>query len=179
MLLHHSRRRARTGPEGELITLEHQDRSLWNREAIGEGCALVETALKRGRVGPYQIQAAIAALHGEAESAHSTDWPQIAALYTVLLRLQPTAVVELNRAVAIGMAYGPAAGLSLLDALDERGELRGYHLMSAARAELLVRLGDAPGAALSYRRAIAECANPSERAYLVRRLCEATARPSA
>jgi RNA polymerase sigma-70 factor (ECF subfamily) len=179
MLLHDSRRRARTGPEGELITLERQDRSLWNRSGIQEGSALVEKALRRGRVGPYQIQAAIAALHGEAESADRTDWPQIAALYTVLLRLQPTAVVELNRAVAIGMAYGPAAGLSLLDALDERGELRGYHLMSAARAELLVRLGDAAGAALSYRRAIQECGNPSERAYLARRLSEATARPSA
>jgi RNA polymerase sigma-70 factor (ECF subfamily) len=179
MLLHDSRRRARTTAAGELITLEQQDRSLWNRAAIEEGAALVETALRRGRVGPYQIQAAIAALHGAAESADRTDWPQIAALYTVLLRLQPTSVVELNRAVAIGMAYGPAAGLSLLDALEERGELRGYHLMSAARAELLMRLGDTGGAALSYRRAITECENPSERAYLARRLSEATARPSA
>jgi RNA polymerase sigma-70 factor, ECF subfamily len=179
MLLHDARRRARTSAEGELITLERQDRSLWNRDAIREGAALVETALRRGSVGPYQIQAAIAALHGEAESPDRTDWPQIAALYTVLLRLQPTAVVELNRAVAIGMAYGPAAGLTLLDTLEERGELRGYHLMSAARAELLVRLGDAAGAALSYRRAIQECGNPSERAYLTRRLSESMARPSA
>jgi RNA polymerase sigma-70 factor (ECF subfamily) len=179
MLLHDSRRRARTGAEGELITLELQDRSLWNRDAIRAGCALVETALRRGRVGPYQIQAAIAALHGEAESAERTDWPQIAALYTVLLRLQPTPVVELNRAVAIGMAYGPAAGLALLEALEARGELRGYHLMSAARAELLVRSGDAAGAALSYRRAIHECGNPAERAYLARRLGEAMARSSA
>jgi RNA polymerase sigma-70 factor (ECF subfamily) len=179
MLLHDSRRRARTGSEGELITLERQDRSLWNRPAIEEGCALVERALRRGRVGPYQIQAAIAALHGESQTAEGTDWPQIAALYTMLLRLQPTPVVELNRAVAIGMAFGPEAGLSLLDALDGRGELRGYHLMSAARAELLIRSGDAAGAALSYRRAIQECGNPSERAYLARRLSEAIARPSA
>jgi RNA polymerase sigma-70 factor (ECF subfamily) len=179
MLLHDSRRRARTSAEGELITLERQDRSLWNREAIREGCTLVEAALRRGRVGPYQIQAAIAALHGEAEAPERTDWPQIAALYTVLLRLQRSPVVELNRAVAIGMAYGPAAGLQQLEMLEARGELRGYHLMSAARAELLVRNGDAAGAALAYRRAIQECGNPAERAYLARRLSEAMARPSA
>jgi RNA polymerase sigma-70 factor (ECF subfamily) len=179
MLLHDSRRRARTGAEGELITLEHQDRSLWKREAIREGCTLVEMALRRGRVGPYQIQAAIAALHGEAETPERTDWPQIAALYTLLLRLQPSPVVELNRAVAIGMAYGAAAGLVQLEALDARGELRGYHLMSAARAELLIRNGDPAGAALAYRRAIEECGNPAERAYLARRLSEALVRPSA
>jgi RNA polymerase sigma-70 factor (ECF subfamily) len=179
MLLHDSRRLARTSPEGELVTLERQDRELWNRPAIEEGARLVEQALRRGRVGPYQIQAAIAALHGEAASASRTDWPQIAALYTLLLRLQPTPVVELNRAVAIGMAYGPSAGLGLLDELDGRGELRGYHLMSAARAELLIRLGDTAGAALAYRRAIQECGNPSERAYLARRLAEAMGRTSA
>src|SRR5690606_29955223 len=113
MLLSVARRPARTGPSGELITLDKQDRSLWDRAAIEEGCALVERALRRGRVGSYQIQAAIAALHAQAPTADRTDWPQIAALYTLLMRLQPTPVVELNRAVAIGMAAGPAAGLAL------------------------------------------------------------------
>jgi RNA polymerase sigma-70 factor (ECF subfamily) len=172
MLLHTARRAARTGPEGELVTLENQDRELWDRPLIAEGCALVETALRRGRAGPYQIQAAIAALHAEAPAAERTDWPQIAALYALLLRLQPTPVVELNRAVAIGMAAGPAAGLALIDGLDARGELRGYHLLSAARAELLVRTGDRAEAARSYRRAIEECANPAERAHLERLLAE-------
>ncbi|HEX7091963.1 MAG TPA: RNA polymerase sigma factor [Longimicrobiales bacterium] len=170
MLLHTSRRAARTGPGGELITLERQDRSLWDAALIQEGSGLVETALRRGRAGPYQIQAAIAALHGEAATAEQTDWPQIAALYSLLLRFQPTPVVELNRAVAIGMAAGPAAGLVLIDGLEARGELQGYHLLSAARAELLVRAGQPAEAARSYRRAIAECANPAERAYLEHRL---------
>jgi RNA polymerase sigma-70 factor (ECF subfamily) len=176
MLLHGARRRARTGPAGELITLERQDRTLWDRALIVEGCALVETALRRGRIGSYQIQAAIAALHGEAETPERTDWVQIAALYALLLRLLPTPVVELNRAVAIGMAAGPAAGLALIDGLEARGELRGYHLLSAARAELLVRKGDPAAAERSYRRAIEECVNPTERAHLVKRLAE-VARP--
>ncbi len=169
-LLHNARGAARIGPEGELITLEHQNRALWDRVAIAEGCALVETALRRGRVGPYQIQAAIAALHAEAETPERTDWPQIAALYALLLRFQPTPVVELNRAVAIGMAAGPRAGLALVDGIEARGELRGYHLLSAARAELLVRVGETGAAAQSYRRAIAQCTNPAERAYLTGRL---------
>jgi RNA polymerase sigma-70 factor (ECF subfamily) len=173
MLLHASRRRARTGAEGELITLERQDRTLWDREAIREGCSRVETALRRGRIGPYQIQAAIAALHGEAETPERTDWPQIAALYTLLMRLQPTPVVELNRAVAIGMAAGPAAGLALIDGIEARGELAGYHLMSAARAELLLRKGDVLEAEVSFRQAIEECSNPAERAHLTRRMAEA------
>jgi RNA polymerase sigma-70 factor (ECF subfamily) len=173
MLLHGSRRRARTGSDGELITLERQDRTLWDREAIQEGCKLVERSLRRGRIGPYQIQAAIAALHGEADTPERTDWPQIAALYTLLMRLQPTPVVELNRAVAIGMAAGPAAGLALIDGIESRGELAGYHLMNAARAELLLRSGDAAEAARSFRRAIDECANAAERAHLTRRLAEA------
>jgi RNA polymerase sigma-70 factor (ECF subfamily) len=173
VLLHGSRRAARTGAGGELVTLERQDRSLWDRAAISEGCALVETALRRGRIGPYQIQAAIAALHAEAVSAERTDWPQIAALYALLLRLQPSPVIELNRAVAIGMAAGPAAGIALIDGLDARGELGGYHHLSAARAELLVRSGRHAEAALSYRRAIAECSNPFEREYLSRRLAAA------
>lgn len=179
MLLHASRRAGRTGADGELITLERQDRSLWDAAQIHEGCALVETALRRGRVGMYQIQAAIAALHAEAASPERTDWAQIAALYALLLRLQPTPVVELNRAVAIGMAAGPAAGLALIDGLDARGDLRGYHLLPAARAELLVRNGDPHEAAHSYRQAIIECSNRAERAHLERRLAEAIAPPSA
>jgi RNA polymerase sigma-70 factor (ECF subfamily) len=170
MLLHGSRRPARLGPEGELIRLEEQDRTLWDRVAITEGLELVETALRRGRVGSYQIQAAIAALHAEAETPDRTDWPQIAALYALLLRFQPTPVVELNRAVAIGMAAGPRAGLALLDGLEAKGELEGYHLLHAARAELLVRAGEPRAAEASYRRAIAGCTNPAERAYLTGRL---------
>jgi RNA polymerase sigma-70 factor, ECF subfamily len=170
MILHVARRAARTGPDGELITLDHQDRALWDHKAIGEGCALVETALRRGRVGSYQIQAAIAALHAEASTPERTDWPQIAALYTLLLRLQPTPVIELNRAVAIGMAAGPRAGLALLDGIEARGELHGYHHLSAARAELLVRAGESALAEQTYERAIQECANPAERAYLAGRL---------
>jgi RNA polymerase sigma-70 factor (ECF subfamily) len=173
MLLHGSRRRARVGADGELVTLDHQDRRLWDTSAIREGCALVEVALKRGRIGPYQIQAAIAALHAEAETPERTDWPQIAALYSLLLRLQPTPVVELNRAVAIGMAAGPSAGLALIDGIESRGELAGYQLMSAARAELLLRKGNAAEAERSFQRAIEECANPAERAHLARRMAEA------
>lgn len=172
MLLHGARSRARTGPGGELITLERQDRTLWNPAMIEEGRMLVERALRRGRAGPYPIQAAIAALHVEAESAEQTDWPQIAALYALLLLRQPGAVVALNHAVAVGMAAGPAEGLALIHGLDAAGELRGYHLLPAARAELLVRQGDTAAAADSYRRAIAECANPVERAHLERRLGE-------
>jgi RNA polymerase sigma-70 factor (ECF subfamily) len=170
MLLHHARRAARIGPEGQLITLERQERVLWDRTAIAEGQALVETAIRRGRVGPYQIQGAIAALHTEAETPERTDWPQIAALYALLLRFQPTPIVELNRAVAIGMAAGPRAGLALLDGLEARGELTGYHLLSVARAELLVRAGEPALAERSFARALSECTNPAERAHLTRRL---------
>ncbi|MEX1183762.1 MAG: DUF6596 domain-containing protein [Gemmatimonadota bacterium] len=172
MLLHHARRDARTGDDGALITLERQDRARWDAAALREGCALVETALRRGRIGPYQIQAAIAALHAEATSPDATDWPQIAALYALLLRLQPSPVIELNRAVAIGMAAGPAAGLALIDGIDARGVLRGYHLLPAARAELLARSGRHDDAAVSFRRALVECASPVERAHLARRLDE-------
>jgi RNA polymerase sigma-70 factor (ECF subfamily) len=175
MLLHGSRRAARTGPGGELITLDRQDRGRWDPSMIEEGRALVETALRRGRVGPYQIQAAIAALHVEAPNAEATDWPQIATLYDLLLRIQPTPVVELNRAAAIGMAVGPAAGLALIEELDARGVLEGYHLLPAARAELLARSGAAEAAGLSYRRALEECTNPAERAHLLRRLAEVSA----
>lgn len=172
MLLHAARNRARTGTRGELVTLEHQDRSLWDRQKIEEGCALVETALKRGRVGTYQIQAAISALHTQAPTPEQTDWAQIAALYALLMRLQPTPVVELNRAVAIGMAAGPAAGLALIDGIEARGGLRGYHLLSAARAELLARSGRADEAAASFQRALDECSNPAECAHLRKRLAE-------
>jgi RNA polymerase sigma-70 factor, ECF subfamily len=172
MLLHGARRHARVDAQGELVTLEHQDRSLWDRAMIDEGCALVDTALRRGQVGTYQIQAAIAALHAQAETPERTDWPQIAALYALLLRLQPSPVIELNRAVAIGMAAGPAAGLALIDGIEARGELRGYHLLNAARAELLVRNGKSAEARLSYRRAIEECTNSAERAFLARRLAQ-------
>ena len=170
VLLHSARSPARTGGNGELIPLEEQDRSRWDRERIEEGRALAERALRRGRPGPYQVQAAIAALHGEAPRAERTDWPQIAGLYTVLLRLQPSPVVELNRAVAVGMAAGPEAGLALVDEIAARGELEGYHLLEASRAELLVRAGRAGEAEASYRRAIDLCGNPVEREYLRRRL---------
>lgn len=172
MLLHSARSPARTGMHGELIPLEEQDRSRWDRKRIAEGTTLVERALRRGKVGAYQVQAAIVALHAEAPRPAVTDWPQIAALYTLLLRLQPSAVVELNRAVAIGMAAGPAAGLALIDGIAARGELDGYHLLEAARAELLVRDGRREEAGRSYRLAIEQCRNPVERAYLSRRLAE-------
>jgi RNA polymerase sigma-70 factor (ECF subfamily) len=175
MLLHGSRRAARTGPAGELITLEHQDRSLWDGAAIAEGSTLVERAIRRGRVGPYQVQAAISALHAEAATPERTDWPQIAALYSLLFRFQPTPVVELNRAVAIGMAAGPRAGLALIDGLEARGELHGYHLLSAARAELLVKALEPEAADASYRRAIRECENPAERGFLTERLAKLSA----
>jgi RNA polymerase sigma-70 factor (ECF subfamily) len=172
MLLHESRRIARTGQAGELITLERQDRSLWDAEMIEEGRALVERALRRGRAGSYSIQAAIAALHAESETAEQTDWPQIVALYALLLRRHPSAVIELNHAVAVGMAFGPETGLALIDRIESAGELRGYHLLAAARAELLARQGDHGAAGDSYRVAIEECANPVERAYLESRLNE-------
>ena len=172
MLLHASRGKARLGPAGDLVTLERQDRTLWDRAMIEEGTALVEVALRRGYAGPYQIQAAIAALHSEAASAEDTDWPQIAALYALLLKRQPSAVVALNHAVAVGMAAGPAAGLALLDRLDTQGGLDGYHLLEAARAELSARQGDRAEAERRFRRALESCTNPVERAHLERRLAE-------
>jgi len=167
MLLQDSRRAARSGPDGELITLEHQDRSLWNRQSIAEGLALVESALAAKAVGPYQLQAAIAAVHAQAKDAHSTDWPQIAALYRVLERLEPTPVVRLNLAVAIAMAEGPEQGLSII---DEIPGLENYHLYHSARADLLRRLGRNSEAAEAYRNAISRAANQVEVAYLTARL---------
>jgi RNA polymerase sigma-70 factor (ECF subfamily) len=170
MLLHDSRRRARVDASGALVTLEEQDRSLWDRAVIDEGLGLVDAALRTGRVGPYQLQAAIAALHAEAVSPVDTDWRQIAALYGVLARLQPSPVVRLNGAVAVGMSEGPGRGLALIDELGATGELDRYHLFHAARADMLRRLGSFEAAADAYRRALALMANGVERAYLERRL---------
>ena len=170
MLLHDSRRRARVDPAGALVTLEQQDRSLWDRAEIDEGLGLVEAALRMGRVGPYQLQAAIAALHAEAASPEDTDCRQIAALYGVLARLQSSPVVQLNGAVAVGMSEGPGRGLALIDELGATGELDRYHLFHAARADMLRRLGAFEAAADAYRRALALMANGVERAYLERRL---------
>jgi RNA polymerase sigma-70 factor (ECF subfamily) len=170
MLLHDSRRQARVDAAGALVTLEEQDRSLWDRDQIEEGLALVDAGLRMGRIGPYQLQAAIAALHGEAESPEATDWPQIAALYGELARIHPSPVVQLNGAVAIGMTQGPRRGLALIDELGAVGELDRYHLFHAARADMLRRLGSFEAAADAYRRALALMANGVERAYLERRL---------
>ena len=172
MLLHDSRRHARVDGGGALVTLEDQDRSLWDRGQIREGLALVEAALRRGRVGPYQLQAVIAAVHAEAETSEATDWRQIAALYDELARISPTPVVLLNRAVAIGMSDGPKPGLALIDGLGASGALDRYHLFHAARADMLRRLGDRTAAADAYRDALALAANKVERAFLERRLAQ-------
>jgi RNA polymerase sigma-70 factor (ECF subfamily) len=179
MLLQDSRRSARVGPGGELVVLEDQDRSLWSRPQIDEGVALAERALRMRRPGPYQLQAAIAAVHAAAETPGSTDWPQIAALYGELRRYQPTPVVELNRAVAVAMAEGPSAGLRLIDDIEASGDLENYHLFHAARADLLRRDGCPAEAAAAYRRALALCTNDVERAYLQRRLDEVRRMPEA
>lgn len=170
MLLQDSRRAARIGPDGELVTLEEQDRSSWDRAAIDEGRALVARALSARAAGPYQLQAAIAAVHAEAASSAGTDWWQIVGLYTALHALHPTPVVTLNRAVAIAMAAGPEVGLRAMDELSE--PLADYHLLHAARADLLRRLGRKSEAAHAYREALARVTNATERAYLERRLRE-------
>ena len=170
MLLHDSRRQARVDAAGALVTLEDQDRSLWDREQIGEGLALVQSALRVGRVGPYQLQAAIAALHAEADRPAETDWQQIAALYDELARINPSPVVLLNAAVAVGMSEGPERGLALIEELAASGKLDRYYLFHAARADMLRRLGSFEAAADAYRRALALMANGVERAYLERRL---------
>jgi RNA polymerase sigma-70 factor (ECF subfamily) len=172
MLLQESRRPARANAAGDVIVLEEQDRALWSRELIAEGVARVEEALASRRFGPYTVQAAIAAVHAEAPSAAATDWNEIAGLYDVLLRLDPSPVVELNRAVAVGMRDGPAAGLALIDGLLARGELAGYHLAHAARADLCRRLGRAPEARDSYRKALELSQQEPERRFLRRRLGE-------
>ena len=172
MLLHESRRAARTSPTGELVLLEQQDRSQWNRDWIAEGMGLVERALSSRRFGPYTLQAAIAAVHSEAPDAASTDWAQIAALYGRLERAAPSPVVTLNRAVAVAMRDGPAAGLALIDALLARGELADYHLAHSARADLCRRLGLKSEARLAYERALALACLEPERRFLQKRLRE-------
>ncbi len=172
MLLQESRRAARTSPAGELVLLDAQDRSLWNREQIAEGAALVEQALRSRRFGPYSLQAAIAAVHAEASSAEKTDWAQIVGLYDVLAKADPSPVVELNRAAAIAMRDGPAAGLVLIDAILGRGELDDYHLAHSARADLCRRLGRAADARAAYERALELTKQEPERRFLQRRLLE-------
>ncbi|HLX42641.1 MAG TPA: DUF6596 domain-containing protein, partial [Bryobacteraceae bacterium] len=170
MLLQESRRAARTSATGELILLENQDRLLWNREQIAEGVALVEKALRSRRFGAYTLQAAIAAVHAEAESAAGTDWRQIVALYNQLVRIQPSPVVHLNRAVAIAECDGPAAGLTHIDALLEHGELANYYLAHSARAELSRRLGRTAEARASYEKALGLTRQEPERQFLQERI---------
>jgi RNA polymerase sigma-70 factor (ECF subfamily) len=172
MLLHESRRAARTSPSGELVLLDDQDRSLWNRDQIAEGLTLVERALASRRFGPYTLQAAIAAVHAEAPNAAATDWAQIVGLYEVLLRADPSSVVELNRAAAVAMRDGPLAGLGLIDAILARGDLQEYHLAHSARADLCRRLGRTAEARASYERALSLTRQEPERRFLERRLSE-------
>ena len=172
MLLHDARREARVGPEGDMILLEDQDRSRWNRARIDEGRELLDGALRMKRIGSNQIQAAIAALHDDAATADETDWNEIAALYGVLGRIAPSPVIELNRAVAVAMASGPEAGLRLVDAVGASGQLDDYPYLHAARADLLRRLGRSEEAADAYRRAHELTGNVAEQAFLDRRLAE-------
>lgn len=172
ILLQDARRAARASSTGDLILLEQQDRSLWNRAQIAEGTALVERALGSREVGPYVIQAAIAAVHGETSDAASTDWSQIVGLYDVLMQAEPSAIVELNRAVAVAMRDGPQAGLALVDAILSRGDLTNYHLAYSARADLCRRLGQIADARASYERALSLTQQEPERRFLERRLDE-------
>jgi len=172
MLLHESRRAARTSPAGELVLLGDQDRSLWSRDLITEGRALVQQALSSRRFGPYTLQAAIAAVHAEATSAEATDWAQIVGLYDVLLHAEPSPVVQLNRAAAVAMRDGPLAGLTLIDAILARGDLADYHLAHSARADLCRRLGRTAEARVAYERARQLTQQEPERRFLERRLSE-------
>jgi RNA polymerase sigma-70 factor (ECF subfamily) len=172
MLLHDARRASRVDPAGDLVPLEEQDRAAWDTLQIEEAADLLGSAARSGPVGPYFLQAAIAACHATAPDAASTDWPQIARLYAELARLTPSPVVELNRAVAVAMADGPALGLKLVDALATEGALRGYYLLPATRADLLRRLGRRDEAADAYRRARDLAPTEAERRYLTRRLNE-------
>jgi RNA polymerase sigma-70 factor (ECF subfamily) len=176
MLLHEARRAGRTSSLGDLILLEDQDRSLWNREQIQEGVVLVEGALKSRRIGPYSLQASIAALHAEAASTAATDWAQIVALYDVLLKAEPSAVIELNRAAAIAMRDGPAAGLELINKILATGELLDYYPAHAARGELCRRLGRVSDARTAYRRTLELVTQEPERRFLERRLTELDSR---
>lgn len=172
MLLHESRRPARTTASGELVLLDEQDRSRWDMSMIGEGCALVEHALSTRRFGPYCLQAAIAAVHAEATSAGETDWPQIVGLYDVLLRMMPSAVIELNRAVALAMRDGPLAGLQQVEGILARGELLDYHLAHSARGEFYRQLGRVEEARVAYERALALAQQAPERRFIEKRLAE-------
>ncbi|HEY3159540.1 MAG TPA: RNA polymerase sigma factor [Vicinamibacterales bacterium] len=172
MLLHDSRRAARTSPSGEVVLLDDQDRSLWNRDQIAEGSRLVQQALSSGGGGPYAIQAAIAAVHAEAADAAATDWGEIVGLYDVLMGMTPSPIIELNRAVAVAMRDGPEAGLAIIDRILARGELREYRLAHAARAELCRRLGRTSEARASFERALALTKQEPERRFLERRLGE-------
>jgi RNA polymerase sigma-70 factor, ECF subfamily len=172
MLLHESRRKARTTPDGELVLLDDQDRSRWNREQIAEGVALVERAIRSRQFGPYTLQAAIAAIHAEATNAAETDWAEIVGLYDVLLRADPSPVIELNRAAAVAMRDGPEAGLVLIDAILGRGELTDYALAHSARAELCRRLGRTVEGLESYRRALDLTRQEPQRRFLVQRLAD-------
>lgn len=172
MVLHDSRSEARTTAGGDLVLLEAQNRSLWDQAQIEEGLMLVRRALEMGRPGPYQIQAAIAALHAEAKTAEETDWLQIAGLYRALLHISPSPTIQLNYAVAVAMAKGPDAGLEILDGLESSGQLEGYLAFHAARADLLRRKGSLVESAAAYRRAIALADNAPIRTYLNRRLSE-------
>ena len=175
MLLHDSRRDARTAADGSLVVLGDQDRSRWHRDQIDEGKRIIERALRARPVGAYRIQAAISALHASAARADETDWPQIAALYGALAEIDPSPVVELNRGVAVGMAGQLADGLAIVDAVAASGDLAGYHLLHAARAELLRRSGRLDESARAYETAIALATNEVEAAYLRRRLAEVLA----
>ncbi len=172
MLLHESRRTARTSPKGELVLLDDQDRSLWNQGMIAEGSALVERALASRRIGPYTLQAAIAAVHAAAPGAADTDWREIVGLYDVLLPADPSPVVALNRAAAVAMRDGPAAGLALMDAILAGGDLADYHLAHSARADLLRRLGRTSEAKAAYERALGLTRQEPQRRFLERRLRE-------
>jgi len=175
MLLHDARRASRVSPAGALVTLDDQDRSLWSASGIAAGLSLLETALRRGAPGPYQVQAAIAACHASAPTAAATDWAQIASLYGELSKFVPSPVVALNRAVAVAMAEGPAAGLALVDGLAASGELAGYHLLPATRADLLRRLSRHAEAADAYRTAIELATSEPEKRYLTGRLAQVSA----
>lgn len=174
MLFHHSRRHTRIDSQGELVTLEDQDRSAWDQREIGEGVESLDNARRRGPAGPYLVQAEIAACHATAGSASATDWSRIASAYLLLGRLVPSKVVELNRAVAVGMADGPAAGLVIVDELASARDLDAYYLLHATRADLLRRLGRDGEAAVSYRQALNLADNDAERRYLARRLADAS-----
>jgi RNA polymerase sigma-70 factor, ECF subfamily len=172
MLLHESRRATRTSPTGELVLLDDQDRSLWNRDLIDEGVSLVKRALASGPVGPYTLQAAIAAVHAGASSAAATDWSRIVGLYDLLQRASPSPVVELNRAVAVAMRDGPLAGLALVDAILAGGDLEDYYLAHSARADLCRRLGRRAESRASYERALTLARPEAARRFLMRRLNE-------